>query len=153
MQEIVLRPVAIVKNRRTEPIDDQWGTIESEITLCEDLPTAVFDRISDFSQLEVIYYFHQVDEKDIVFSGRPRGNPQYPVTGIFAQRKKDRPNRIGLCRVQLIAHEGRTIRVSHLDAIDGTPVLDIKPIFREFELKGVSRQPEWVSDLMKDYWG
>jgi len=47
---------------------------------------------------------------------------------------------------------GRTIKVWHLDAIDGTPVLDIKPVFREFQPKGEIRQPGWVADLMKNYW-
>jgi tRNA (adenine37-N6)-methyltransferase len=72
--------------------------------------------------------------------------------GIFARRKKDRPNRIGLCTVELIEHDGRIIRVRLLDAIDNTPVLDIKPVFREFEVSNSIVQPEWVSRLMKDYW-
>jgi tRNA (adenine37-N6)-methyltransferase len=71
--------------------------------------------------------------------------------GIFAQRNKDRPNKIGLCTVELIWHRERTIGVKMLDAIDGTPVLDIKPVFREFREKTPIRQPDWVMDLMKDY--
>ena len=72
--------------------------------------------------------------------------------GIFGQRKKDRPNRIGLCTVELLAHNGRTITVKGLDAINGTPIVDIKPVFREFQPNGAIRQPEWVGDLMKNYW-
>jgi tRNA (Thr-GGU) A37 N-methylase len=72
--------------------------------------------------------------------------------GIFAQRNKDRPNSIGLTTVELLEHSGRVIRVRYLDAIDGTTVLDIKPVFREFLPKGEVRQAEWVGDLMKDYW-
>lgn len=90
--------------------------------------------------------------EDIVYSGRPRGNLLYPKEGILGQRKKDRPNTIGLCTVESIAHNGRTIKVKYLDAIDGTPVLDIKPVFREFLPKGDVRQPAWVADLMKNYW-
>ena len=101
---------------------------------------------------EIIFYFDQVADDKIVYSGRPRGNPEYPVMGIFCQRKKDRPNKIGLCTVELLEHTGSTIKVKGLDAIDGTPVLDIKPVFREFQPKGNITQPEWAGDLMKNYW-
>lgn len=150
--EIKLLPIAIVKNSRTEPIDDNWETIIADIELAEHIPTEAFENISDFSHLEIIYYFDKVKKDDIVFSGRPRGNPNYPFVGIFGQRKKDRPNQIGLCTVELIEHKGRKIKVKYLDAINGTPVLDIKPVFKEFQPKGQIKQPIWVSDLMKYYW-
>ncbi len=150
--EIKLQPIASVKNTRTEPIDDNWETITADIELADDIPTEAFDSISDFSHLEIIYYFDKVNKEDIVFSGRPRGNPNYPLVGIFGQRKKDRPNTIGLATVELLGHKGRTIKVKFLDAIDGTPVLDIKPVFKEFQLKAEIRQPVWVADVMKNYW-
>lgn len=103
--EIKLLPIAIVKNSRTEPIDDNWETIIADIELAEHIPTEAFENISDFSHLEIIYYFDKVKKDDIVFSGRPRGNPNYPFVGIFGQRKKDRPNQIGLCTVELIEHK------------------------------------------------
>ena len=150
--EIVLRPIGRTKNARTQVIDDNWGNIISEITLAADIPDVAFEGIEAFSHLEVIFYFDKVDDKKIVFSGRPRGNPDYPLVGIFCQRKKDRPNKIGLCTVELLAHNGRTITVKGLDAIDGTPVLDIKPVFTEFQPSKPIVQPEWVSALMKEYW-
>lgn len=150
--EIVLKPIATVKNSRTEPIDDNWEAIIAAIELADHIPTEAFDNISDFSHLEIIYYFDKVKKDDIVFSGRPRGNPNYPLVGIFGQRKKDRPNTIGLATVELIEHNGRTIRVKFLDAIDGTPVLDIKPVFKEFQPMTEIKQPIWVADLMKKYW-
>jgi tRNA-Thr(GGU) m(6)t(6)A37 methyltransferase TsaA len=150
--EITLRPIAFVKNPRIEPIDDNWKTIITEIELSDHIPTEAFDNISDFSHLEIIYFFDKVKNEDIVLSGRPRGNPLYPVVGIFGQRKKDRPNTIGLATVELLEHKGRTIKVKFLDAIDGTPVIDIKPVFREFEPQGHITQPIWVADLMKNYW-
>lgn len=149
---ITLTPVAFVKNTRTTPSDDFWGSITSEIELADSIPTEAFNNIEQFSHLEIIYYFDKVNPADMVFAGHPRGNKNYPHTGIFAQRKKDRPNSIGLCTVELVAHNGRTITVKNLDAIDGTPVLDIKPVMKEFEPKGNIQQPAWVSDLMKDYW-
>lgn len=93
-----------------------------------------------------------MQNEDIVFASRPRGNPNYPVAGIFAQRKKDRPNKIGLCTVELLEHRDRIIKVRNLDAINGTPVIDIKPVFKEFESRGLITQPSWVADLMKNYW-
>ncbi|WP_421795802.1 SAM-dependent methyltransferase [Haliscomenobacter sp.] len=150
--EVVLKPIATVKNSRKEPIDDYWETIIADIELADHIPTEAFASISDFSHLEIIYYFDKVKEDDIVFSGRPRGNPNYPLVGIFGQRKKDRPNQIGLTTVELLEHDGRTLKVKFLDAIDGTPILDIKPVFKEFQPKTEIRQPIWVADLMKKYW-
>lgn len=149
---ITLEPIATVSNTRKEATDDFWGSVLTEITLAPHVPEKAFGNIELFSHLEVIFYFDQADESKVVFAGRPRGNPAYPEMGIFCQRKKDRPNRIGLCTVELVAHNGRSITVRGLDAIDGTPVLDIKPVFREFQAKGEIRQPDWVADLMKDYW-
>jgi len=158
--EIRLTPIATVKNTRAAPGDDFWGGTVSEIELMEGVPEEALEGIELFSHLEIIYYFDRVGEGKgdrvgdgkIVYSRRPRGNPEYPLMGIFAQRNKDRPNSIGLTTVELLEHAGRVIKVRYLDAIDGTPVLDIKPVFREFLPKGEVRQAGWVEDLMKDYW-
>jgi len=150
--DIILRPIATVKNSRTIPVDDNWGAIISEIELADNIPDEVFNTITDFSHLEIIFYFDKVQNENIVFSGHPRGNPAYPNVGIFGQRKKDRPNQIGLCTVELLEHKGRSIFVKYLDAINGTPILDIKPVMKEFGIKKEIIQPAWVSDLMKDYW-
>lgn len=147
-----IKPIAFVSNARTEIKDDHWGSVVSEIELAQDVPEASLKNISMFNQLDIIYLFDQVKDQDIVYSGHPRGNPDFPEMGIFAQRKKDRPNRIGLCRVELIQHSGRKLLVKHLDAIAGTPVLDIKPVFNEFELNSPIKQPAWVELLMKNYW-
>ena len=146
-----MKPLAWVRNSRNKPIDDDWGNIISEIELDEKIPEAVFNHITDFSHLEIIYYFDKVKEDNILYSRKPRGKQEYSEMGIFAQRNKDRPNQLGLSTVELIWHRGRSIGVKMLDAIDGTPVLDIKPVFREFRLNTETRQPEWVSDLLKNY--
>lgn len=150
--EINLKPIAFVRNSRTTPTDDFWETIISEIELAQDIPTEAFDNISDFSHLEIIYFFDKVENKEIVYKGRPRGNPNYPIVGIFGQRKKDRPNAIVLCSVELIEHKNRKLKVKYLDAINGTPILDIKPVFKEFQAKSKIKQPDWVEDLMRNYW-
>jgi tRNA-Thr(GGU) m(6)t(6)A37 methyltransferase TsaA len=150
--EIYVEPVAIVNNTRLTPTDDFWGDVISEITLLPHIPENAFIGIEQFSHLEILYYFDEVDQSKIVYSGHPRGNKDWPEMGIFCQRKKDRPNQLGLCTVELVEHTGRTIKVKYLDAIEGTPVLDIKPVFKEFEPKGTIRQPQWTVELMEDYW-
>ena len=150
--EIRITPIATVKNTRTSPGDDFWGGTISEIELAEGVSEEALEGIELFSHLEIIYYFNRVGQGKVVHARRPRGNPEYPLMGIFAQRNKDRPNSIGLTTVELLEHAGRVIKMRYLDAIDGTPVLDIKPVFREFLPKGEVRQAEWVDDLMKDYW-
>ncbi|MFN3492293.1 MAG: TrmO family methyltransferase, partial [Anaerolineales bacterium] len=75
-----------------------------------------------------------------------------PQVGIFAQRGKNRPNRIGSTIVRIMKREGRQLHVKGLDAIDGTPILDIKPAMKEFLPREEIKQPEWASELMKNYW-
>jgi tRNA-Thr(GGU) m(6)t(6)A37 methyltransferase TsaA len=116
--DITLNPIATITNKRDTPTDDFWGDTISEITLLPHIPEEAFKGIEDFSHLEIIYFFDQVDQNKIVLSGRPRGNSAWPEMGIFCQRKKDRPNHLGLCTVELIEHTGRSIKVKYLDAID-----------------------------------
>ena len=73
-----------------------------------------------------------------------------PLVGIFSQRGKDRPNTIGVTAVEIISVEEQFITVRGLDAIDGTPVLDIKPYYPVFD-KREAVVPEWVNRLMEDY--
>jgi tRNA (Thr-GGU) A37 N-methylase len=82
----------------------------------------------------------------------PRNNHEWPRVGIFAQRGKNRPNRIGTTICRIIKVEGSTLKVQGLDAIDGSPVLDIKPWVAEFGPRGSTKQPKWISELMQDYW-
>ena len=151
MKEIIIKPVGYVKNDRTQPVDDNWSSVRSVIELAEELPDECFDGIEDFSHLEIIYYFDK-SEKTFIGSEHPRENKQYPKVGIFAQRKKDRPNHLGATIVKLIKREGRQLLVDYLDAIDGSPVIDIKPVFREYLPSDYIIQPLWVIELMKNYW-
>lgn len=149
---IILQPQAFVKNTRTDQSDDFWGSIISEIELAEGIPADAFEEIDTFSHLEIIFYFDKADKSKAVYKHHPRGNKNWPEVGIFAQRKKDRPNSIGLTIVELIKRDGRKIWVKNLDAIDGTPILDIKPVIKEFLPQGEIKQPSWCSELMRDYW-
>jgi tRNA (adenine37-N6)-methyltransferase len=150
---IEFSPIAVVRNERKVPGDDQWGDVISIIELLEPLTAEALQGIETFSHVEVIYFFNQVKEEKIVIGARhPRNNPDWPEVGILAQRGKDRPNRIGATICRLLKHEGSTITVQGLDAVDGTPVLDIKPVMKEFLPQGELNQPDWAGELMKNYW-
>ena len=151
---IGLRPIGRVRSSRSEAVDDFWGDTVARI----ELDAAQFDAsslagLSDFSHVQILYVFHKVNSAGVVTAAEhPRENPAWPKVGIFAQRKKSRPNRLGLSTCRLLAVEGLTISVAELDAIDGTPVVDIKPYVLEFEPRREEvRQPRWISELMVDY--
>ncbi|APR80815.1 Hypothetical protein A7982_06162 [Minicystis rosea] len=106
-----------------------------------------------FSHLEIVFVFDRVRESAIETGARhPRERTDWPLVGIFAQRGKARPNRLGVSRCRLLHVEGTRLHVEGLDAIDGTPVLDIKPYLREFAPLGEVTQPAWASELMADYY-
>lgn len=154
MERIELEPIGVVVGGRKEPIDDSWGDVEAAIELDTDRFTAeALQGLADYSHIEVVYSFHQVDPAKITTDARhPRGNTDWPKVGIFAQRAKARPNRIGVSTCELVGVDGLSIRVRGLDAIDGTPVLDVKPYLREFAPRGEVREPAWATELMRDYW-
>jgi len=153
MPSIQVEAVAFVSNARSAVEDDHWAAVVSEITLVDGLDEDCLEGIDAFSHVEVIFHFDRVDEAKIVTGARhPRNNTEWPKIGIFAQRGKNRPNRIGLCTAKLIARRGRTLVVEGLDAIDGTPVIDIKPVMREFLPREAVTQPRWAGELMLNYW-
>jgi len=148
-----IEPIGYVSNSRKSIEIDNWGDIISEIKLSPKLSEKSLKGIEEFSHLEIIFYFHLADPSKINISvAHPRENTEFPSVGIFAQRKKARPNLLGSTIVKLINHDKDVLTVSGLDAIDGTPVIDIKPLFEEFLPKENIKQPEWSHILMKDYW-
>jgi len=150
---IVMQPVAVVRGGRVEAVDDDWGPVEATIELDERFPADALAGLEDFSHLDVVFVFDQVDPDAVnVGARRPRGNPDWPEVGIFAQRAKARPNRIGVTTCDLVSVDGRTVVVRGLDAIDGTPVLDLKPHVVEFGPRGEIREPAWMTELMQGYW-
>jgi tRNA-Thr(GGU) m(6)t(6)A37 methyltransferase TsaA len=151
--EIALEPVALVVGGRTDPIDDDWGAERCVLELDTRFGADSIAGLGEFSHLDVIYLFHLVDDSDVVTGARrPRGRADWPEVGIFAQRGRVRPNRLGVttCRIESVV--GRTIEVSGLDAIDGTPVLDLKPHMVGFEARGQVVEPAWASEIMASYW-
>ncbi|MFF3648884.1 SAM-dependent methyltransferase [Streptomyces sp. NPDC002181] len=147
-------PVAVVVGGRAEAVDDDWGRETAVIRLDSGLfgPESLFG-LAEFSHLEVVYHFDRVPVEKIETGARhPRGNPDWPLVGIFAQRGKNRPNRLGVSRCRILKVDGLDVHVAGLDAVDGTPVLDLKPYMAEFGPRGELRQPEWATALMRDYY-
>jgi len=151
--KIEMKPIAFVSNSRKTIEDDYWGEIISEIELAEGIITEAFEGIDAFSHLQVIFYFDQVDDAKATAKYRhPRNNEALPKLGTYAQRNKNRPNKIGLTTVELLERNERVIKVKNLDAINGTPILDIKPVMKQFQPKGEIKQPQWVNEIMNNYW-
>ena len=152
-QEWAVAAIGTVHSSRLDAIDDDWGGVTATITLLPPLDERSVPGLAEFSHVEVIFLFDRVDPGGVCVHARhPRGNPDWPEVGILAQRAKDRPNRIGLCTCELVAVEGASIIVRGLDAIDGTPVLDVKPYMQEFAPRDEVRQPAWSRELMRGYW-
>ncbi len=150
----ILEPVGHVRGGRVEAIDDDWGHSRARIELdaARFGPEALFG-LADFSHAEIVFVFDQITEDQITTGARrPRGREDWPLVGIFAQRGRNRPNRLGVSVCKVIAVDGLTLEVEGLDAIDGTPVLDIKPVMAEFQPRGDIRQPAWSTELMEGYW-
>lgn len=150
---IELQAIGFVRSSRSAVEDDFWGNEESRITLTDALSPDALKGLSEFSHAEVIFFLSQVDPARIITGARhPRNNEAWPEVGVFAQRTKNRPNRIGITICRILRVEGKDLYVSELDAIDGTPVLDIKPVMAEFLPREAIRQPRWSHELMREYW-
>ena len=151
--EIKLKPIGFVKNSRVEIEDDNWERVISEIELIEEIIPESLNGIEEYSHLEIMFYMDKVlDEKAKAQIRHPRNNENLPKVGTFAQRNKNRPNKLGLTTVELIERKGNVIKVRRLDAINGTPILDIKPVMKEYEPIGEIKQPNWTKEIMKNYW-
>jgi len=150
---IELTPIGTVRNKRAEIEDDNWGGVISVIELVSSLPEEALFGLEDFSHAEIFFLFHLVPGEKIESSARhPRNNPDWPRVGILSQRGKNRPNRLGATIVKVLKRDGRKLHVQGLDAVDGTPILDIKPVMREFLPREEVHQPDWATELMKNYW-
>jgi len=152
--EIHLQPIGHVRGGRAVVEDDDWGAVTARI----ELDPAVIDPeategLDAFSHIEVVFQFDRVDETGVCRGARhPRGRGDWPLVGILGQRAKDRPNRLGLTTCEVRAVGPGWIEVAGLDAVDGTPVLDVKPYLRGFAPRGEVREPAWATELMAGYW-
>lgn len=141
---IVLKSIGFVKNNVKEPRFGGFADEISEIIVDEKFAEAL-SGIDDYSHVIIVYWMDKV--KNYVTTHRPQGNPNVPIVGIFACRCPQRPNPIAITTVELIGHEGNKIKVKGLDILDGTPVIDIKPYWPQYDKVRNERIPKWVNRL------
>lgn len=153
-QGFVVEPVARVVGGRIDPTDDYWGGSKSIIRIDSARFTAdATVGLAEFSHLEIVFRFHLTDRSDPDLGARrPRNNPDWPPVGIFGHRNMRRINWLGVSRCRLLAVDGLDLHVEELDAVDGTPVLDIKPWFVEMGPRGELRQPDWTTQMLSLYY-
>jgi tRNA (adenine37-N6)-methyltransferase len=154
MEMISLTPIGLVRSTREKVEDDNWDAEKASVVLdAGQFGESALAGLSEFSHVEIIFYMDQVELSKVETSARhPRNNMNWPIVGIFAQRAKNRPNQVGATICRILSVEGRVLNVEGLDAVDGTPVLDVKPWIAEFAPPGTEFQPKWVSELMQGYW-
>lgn len=153
-EEFTVVPVAHVVGGRKEPTDDYWGGGRAVIRIDpEQFTVGSVVGLADFSHLEVVFRFHLTDPADLHSEPRhPRNDPKWPAGGVFAHRNMRRVNWLGVSRCRLLDVDGLDLHVEELDAVGGTPVLDIKPWFAEMGPRGAVRQPAWPTEMLADYY-
>lgn len=121
-----ISPIGYVRN----PAQTKSDPDQPETAVIEVLPEYQegLDRIEESREIIVLFVFDRSTEVEL--NVHPRGDPSNPLVGVFASRSPNRPNHIGLTQVQLLRREGRRLVVKGLDALDGSPVIDIKPAVR-----------------------
>jgi tRNA (Thr-GGU) A37 N-methylase len=154
MNPITLKAIGTVRSGRDAMDDDGWDAIPARIEL--DPAQFAADAtagLGEFSHIEVIFAFDRVSDGEVQTGARhPRGRKDWPLVGIFAQRGKGRPNRLGVTICRLLKADGLSLTVQGLDAIDGTPVIDVKPVMQGFLPRGEIREPQWAKQIMRTYW-
>jgi tRNA (adenine37-N6)-methyltransferase len=150
--EFTVRAVAFVRGSRTEPTDDGWDDESTTLVLAQDVPDDALVGLGEFSHVEVVLLADRAsDVPPAPWRRRSRGRADRPEMGVFAQRNKDRPNRLLVSVARVRAVRAREVDLAGLDAIDGTPVLDIKPVYRWGGPRGSVDAPEWTDELGAGY--
>lgn len=152
-EPITMLPIGVVRGGRETGADDNWGGFVSSIELdATRFGTDALVALETFSHVMVVFHFHLVETgSEETGARRPRGREDWPLVGIFAQRAKRRPNRIGVTTCRVIKVDGTSLVVEGLDAMEGTPVLDLKPHMTEFDPRGDVHQPNWSHEVMTQY--
>jgi tRNA-Thr(GGU) m(6)t(6)A37 methyltransferase TsaA len=124
-----LHPIGLVEsalqNRASAPRQGNEGAPDAWLIFDERVSEGLHD-LEPGAEVIVLTWLHQARRDEL--STRPRDDPMNPIQGVFSTRSPDRPNPIGLHRVSIAAVEGTRILVHNLEAIDGTPIIDIKPV-------------------------
>jgi tRNA-Thr(GGU) m(6)t(6)A37 methyltransferase TsaA len=141
-----LKAVGIVKNDIKQPIWHGWSEIVSEIVVNSNL-TEALDGLDEFSHIIVLYWMHRVTPgRQLPLKVHPMGKLELPLVGRFATRSPSRPNPLGQATVKFLGRRCNILKVKGLDAIDGTPVLDIKPYIPKYNSASDAKVPLWMND-------
>ncbi|MFJ4609575.1 SAM-dependent methyltransferase [Streptomyces griseus] len=152
-QPLQITPIATVVGGHTEVLDDYQGGVESIIRLRDDLPLETLQGIEEFSHLTVTWHFSRSGPEAVQLHARsPRGDDRWPATGTFVHRNHRRPNQLGISYPRLLSVDGRDLLVTDLDAVDGTPVVDIAPWFTAMGPRGPVSEPAWPGEMLRTYW-
>ena len=139
----VFRPIGVVRNGVREKYEG-WEHVRSDLIFREELLPAL-DGIETYSHIIVVFHCHLVPyEEREALQVHPRDDPALPEQGVLATRSQRRPNALGVSVVPLLRRRRNITRVLGLDAIDGTPVLDIKPYIPYYDSVPDARVPDWI---------
>lgn len=137
-------PIGWVRNGIDDPRRDDWSGVRSRIVLREELAPALAG-LAGFSHVIVVCWLDRVsDEERRLGQVHPAGDPSLPARGVLSLRTHHRPNPIGVSVVTLEGIDGAVVRVRGLDAVDKTPVLDIKPYIPHYDSVPDARLPGWA---------
>lgn len=149
LEPIEVRIIALVQPESPEE-NERDQNLVSRIVFREDLVPGLVG-IEEFSHVSIIFWLHRMSESDKTLI-HPGASSDLPV-GIFATRAPVRPNPIGLTTVELVKREGDTLWVRGFDAVDGTPILDVKPYpdWANGRLQVISdfRIPDWLQEKIR----
>ena len=145
---VSITPIGVVRSPVQDVHHHGYQDVVSEIAVNPELEEGL-EGIEGFSHLEVFFYFHRLEGDRFSLKQHPRGRADIPEMGVFAIRTPRRPSAIGASVVRLLERSGNVLRVQGLDAIDGTPVLDIKPYMGHQDISPEDlRVPSWLERIM-----
>ena len=127
--EITIKPIGLVRSKvkeRDREAQDWWQDLVSEIVIDESLAEGL-DDLENYPYIIVLYWLHKQVGSKVLLKIHPRNSRESKIRGLFSTRSPRRPNPIGMITVKLLKREENVLTVQGLDALDGTPVIDIKP--------------------------
>jgi len=145
LMSMTLKAIGIVRNALKQPPVriDRWEVV-SEIVIEPSL-TEALDGLEEYSHITVLWWMHLLPSGEVTLKVHPMGREEFPLKGLFALRTPNRPNRIGKTTVRLLQRQGNILRVKGLEALDGSPVIDIKPYIPRYDSAANTKVPPWIT--------
>ena len=141
-----LKAIGIVRNDVKQPVRHGWSEVVSDIVIDSRLAEAL-DGLEQFSHLIILYWMHRLTPgRKLPLKTHPMGKTELPLVGRFATRSPSRPNPVGQATVRLLERRGNILKVKGLDAIAGTPVIDIKPYIPGYDSADDAKAPRWTTN-------